>query len=178
MPDTGYSGAYIKLLTCPDPSLVGAINARILLHSENSSAQRKFFCTAKILLHSKRLVSTMGSSNTEITAPAPVSAVLSSSLASFVTLGAVMSHGILQQLHHVSLGASFFQVAWISSLQLACLQLGAVMPKLWCRVPPRPLMAVGTALCMAGRLWASFSTSYVQTVTSEGLLLGIGSALV
>ncbi|TFB06128.1 putative transporter MCH4 [Trichoderma ghanense] len=69
-------------------------------------------------------------------------------------------------------------ITWIGSIQLFILFLGgAVVGPIFDRCGSRALMFSGTAVCLLSFICSSFATQYYQYLLAQGILLGIGSAL-
>ncbi|KAL7814069.1 major facilitator superfamily domain-containing protein [Trichoderma gracile] len=69
-------------------------------------------------------------------------------------------------------------ITWIGSIQLFILFLGgAVVGPIFDKHGSRALMFSGTAVCLLSFICSSFATQYYQYLLAQGILLGIGSAL-
>ncbi|KAH6610827.1 hypothetical protein Trco_000847 [Trichoderma cornu-damae] len=69
-------------------------------------------------------------------------------------------------------------ITWIGSIQLFILFLGgAVVGPIFDKYGSRPLMFSGTAVCLLSFICSSFATQYYQYLLAQGILLGIGNAL-
>ncbi|KAL7786644.1 major facilitator superfamily domain-containing protein [Trichoderma ceciliae] len=69
-------------------------------------------------------------------------------------------------------------ITWIGSVQLFVLFLGgAVVGPIFDKYGSRALMFSGTAVCLLSFICSSFATQYYQYLLAQGILLGIGNAL-
>ncbi|KAL6859701.1 major facilitator superfamily domain-containing protein [Trichoderma novae-zelandiae] len=69
-------------------------------------------------------------------------------------------------------------ITWIGSIQLFILFLGgAVVGPIFDRYGSRALMFSGTAVCLLSFICSSFAAQYYQYLLAQGILLGIGNAL-
>ncbi|KAL6692481.1 major facilitator superfamily domain-containing protein [Trichoderma pleuroticola] len=69
-------------------------------------------------------------------------------------------------------------ITWIGSIQLFILFLGgAVVGPIFDKYGSRALMFSGTAVCLLSFICSSFATQFYQYLLAQGILLGIGNAL-
>ncbi|KAL7938906.1 major facilitator superfamily domain-containing protein [Trichoderma chlorosporum] len=69
-------------------------------------------------------------------------------------------------------------ITWIGSIQLFILFLGgAVVGPIFDKYGSRALMFSGTAVCLLSFICSSFATQFYQYLLAQGILLGVGNAL-
>ncbi|KAL6908311.1 MFS general substrate transporter [Trichoderma evansii] len=96
-----------------------------------------------------------------------------------IAFGLVNSFGTFQARYETQwTWLSTSTITWIGSVQLFILFLGgAVVGPIFDKYGSRALMFSGTAVCLLSFICSSFATHYYQYLLSQGILLGIGNAL-
>ncbi|PNP58005.1 hypothetical protein THARTR1_02163 [Trichoderma harzianum] len=96
-----------------------------------------------------------------------------------VAFGLVNSFGTFQARYESEwTWLSTSTITWIGSIQLFILFLGgAVVGPIFDKYGSRALMFSGTAVCLLSFICSSFATQFYQYLLAQGILLGIGNAL-
>ncbi|KAL7927850.1 MFS general substrate transporter [Trichoderma austrokoningii] len=96
-----------------------------------------------------------------------------------IAFGLVNSFGTFQARYETQwTWLSTSTITWIGSVQLFILFLGgAVVGPIFDKYGSRALMLSGTGVCLLSFICSSFATHYYQYLLSQGILLGIGNAL-
>lgn len=108
--------------------------------------------------------------------------VVGAFLVNFCVFGITFSWGIFQDLYIQEIYAGqtdSFRVSFVGTLGSACIiSTGLLVAPIVQRFGFRITMAIGTVLCPLGLILASFANELWQVYLSQGLLYGIGGALV
>ncbi|KAL7942439.1 major facilitator superfamily domain-containing protein [Trichoderma barbatum] len=96
-----------------------------------------------------------------------------------VAFGLVNSFGTFQARYESEwTWLSTSTITWIGSIQLFILFLGgAVVGPIFDKYGSRALMFSGTAVCLLSFICSSFATQFYQYLLAQGILLGVGNAL-
>ncbi|KAK5987507.1 MFS-type transporter pynF [Cladobotryum mycophilum] len=95
-----------------------------------------------------------------------------------IAFGLVNSFGTFQAVYESQWKASTSTVTWIGSVQLFILFLGGtVCGSAFDKWGSRKLMLSGTVICLISFIATSFATKYYQYLLAQGILFGIGNAM-
>ncbi|RUS17854.1 major facilitator superfamily domain-containing protein [Endogone sp. FLAS-F59071] len=98
-----------------------------------------------------------------------------------MSIGLIASYGVFQEYYeHVAYpSSSTFAIAMVGTLgSVTAYFAGALVPMISSRIGLRATMLIGSTLGAAGLVAASFATSLWQLYFSQGILFGLGTALV
>ncbi|KAJ1913521.1 hypothetical protein H4219_005178 [Mycoemilia scoparia] len=105
--------------------------------------------------------------------------LLGSLLIQMVIMGLNNTAGVYQNyyLNYHFINVSAIDLTWISTLTSLCPYVFTWLSVLTVnQIGPRTACGIGTVICTAALLMASFSTQYWQLILTQGLLFGIGGA--